>query len=334
MKNFTLKLFAFVVALFATSFIFAQETTFTDDFGVSHDYLTGVDGSIWETVLLNDGLNMSGAEAAITALNTSDTEGALSFATTGSYWDGMHDGGAAIVRTVKKGADFEAQVKVVGGDFLSYGATQVNYLMAGLIAKVKGDSTFELIQAFDVVGWKAVIGMRDIDAAEGLGEENWLYDGITIKDFPYQKIEKYGNTFTGYYSADGAIWNEIYSVEKPQFEKKDIQVGLYCATYTTSEGRVIFDDFSLTDYSEPDAVINLNATNTVKASYKDQKIEVTNSSNKTINNIKLVSTNGAVIYNSRNINSSAFSIPVSKNGMYILVSECEGKTFSQKIAVF
>jgi hypothetical protein len=334
MKNFTLKLFAFVVALFATSFIFAQETTFTDDFGVSHDYLTGVDGSIWETVLLNDGLNMSGAEAAITALNTSDTEGALSFATTGSYWDVMHDGGAALVRTVKKGADFEAQVKVVGGDFLSFGATQVNYLMAGLIAKVKGDSTFELIQAFDVVGWKAVIGMRDIDPAEGLGEENWLYDGITIKDFPYQKIEKYGNTFTGYYSADGAIWNEIYSVEKPQFEKKDIQVGLYCATYTTNEGRVVFDDFSLTDYSEPDAVINLNATNTVKASYKDQKIEVTNSSNKTINNIKLVSTNGAVIYNSRNINSSAFSIPVSKNGMYILVSECEGKTFSQKIAVF
>jgi hypothetical protein len=334
MKNFTLHLFAFVVALFATTFIFAQETTYSDDFSVAHDYLTGVEGSIWDGVLLNNGLNSTDMEAEITALNTSDNAGALSFATINSYWDVFHDGGAALVRTVKKGADFEVQVKVVGGDFPSYGATQVNYLMAGLIAKVKGDSTFLLIQAFDIPKWNAVIGMRDIDPAEGLLEENWLYDGITIKDFPFQKIEKYGTTFTGYYSADGSIWNKIYTVEKPQFEGKDIQVGLYCATYTTSEGRVIFDDFSLIDYSEPSSVIEVKASQSIKAVYHDQKIVVANSSNKAINSVKLYATNGAVIYNYNNISSPSFSIPVTKNGLYILVSESEGKTFSQKIAVY
>jgi regulation of enolase protein 1 (concanavalin A-like superfamily) len=335
MKNFTLKLFAFVVALFATSFIFAQETTYTDDFSVAHDYLTGVEGSIWETVLLNNGLNSSGVEAEITALNTTDNTGSLAFATINSYWDVFHDGGAALVRTVKGGADFEMQVKIVGGDYLSLGvAAQVNYLMSGLIAKVKDDSTFLLIQAFDIPVWNAVIGMRDIDPAEGLLEENWLYDGLTIADFPYQKLEKYGTTFTGSYSADGSIWNEIYSVEKPEFTGKDIQVGLYSATYTTNEGRVIFDDFSLIDYSDHSSVIDVKALQSIKAVYHDQKIVVANSSNKAINNVKLYSTNGAVIYNQNNINSSSFSIPVTKNGLYIMVSESAGKTFSQKIAVY
>ena len=334
MKNFTLKLIISVVALFATTSIFAQETTYTDDFSVAHDYLTGGASGIWEGILLNNGLNVTDVTAEITKLNTTDSTGVLTFATKNSAWDGGDDRGAALYRTIKGGADFEMQVKVVGGDYISFGAAQVNYLMSGLIAKVKGDSTFLLIQAFDIPKWTAVIGMRDIDPAEGLLEENWKSEGLTIAEFPYQKLEKYGTTFTGYYSADGSIWNVIYSVEKPEFTGKDIQVGLYSATYTNNEGKVIFDDFSLTDYDPHVSVNSVKSSQSFKASYHNQNIVVTSSSNKTINSLKLYSTIGAVVYSNKNINSSSFSIPVAKNGLYILVSESAGKTFSQKIAVY
>jgi len=336
MKNSTLKLLFMAVTFLAASTVFAQEgKTYTDDFGVAHDYLTSdVAGTIWEGILLNTGGNATETEAEITALNTTDKAGELSLTTINSAWDGGNDRGAALYRTVKGGADFEMQIKISGGDYLSLGATaRLDYLMSGLIAKVKGDTTFVLIQAFDVSEWSAVIGMRDIDAAEGFAEENWKFEGLTLADFPYQKLEKYGETFTGYYSADGVAWEEIYSVEKPQFTGKDIQVGIYSATYTANEGHVIFDDFSMIDYNENVSANSIKSPSTLKAFYRNNSIVVDNGSRDVISSVKLIGIDGAVKF-SKNVNSTSLSIPVSQKGMYVLVSEIGGKSYSQKIAAY
>ncbi|MBP7507320.1 MAG: T9SS type A sorting domain-containing protein [Prolixibacteraceae bacterium] len=335
MKNFTLQ-FLIIIAVVLLSFrVLAQEgTTYTDDFSVVNDYLTTPKNGIWEGVLLNSNVWTVDVTAEITVLNTKDNAGALSFATKNSNWAVGNDNGAALYRTVKNGADFEAQVKIAGGDFISFGAERHDYMMTGLIARVKGDSTFILVQAFDVVDWSAVIGVRDIVPAEGLLQENWLFDGLTIADFPYQKLEKYGNAITGYYSADGVMWNEIYSVEKPEFANKDIQVGIYHATYTENEGMAIFDDFSMVDYNEPSSSSTIKKSNNIKAIYSNGEILLNNIANRKISNVCLYGLDGALKYKNSNINSSSYSIQVMDRGMYVVVAESEGKTYSQKIAVY
>lgn len=334
MKNFTLQLLI-IVLVFLSSNVSAQEgTTYTDDFSAVNDYLTTPANGIWEGVLLNSNVWTVDVTAEITVLNTKDSPGTLSFSTKNSNWAIGNDNGAALYRTVKNGADFEAQVKIVGGDFISFGAERHDYMMTGLIARVKGDTTIILVQAFDVVDWSAVIGVRDVVPAEGLLQENWLFDGLTIADFPYQKLEKYGNTITGYYSADGVMWNEIYSVEKPEFANKDIQVGIYHATYTENEGLAIFDDFSMVDYNEPSSSDVIKNSNNLKAVYSNGEILINNTSNRTINNVCLYGIDGTLNYKNSNINSSSISLPVNARGMYVVVAESEGKTYSQKIAVY
>jgi hypothetical protein len=334
MKNFTLQLLIIVLVVLSSRVSAQEGTTYTDDFSVKNDYLTTPVNGIWEGVLLNDNVWTVDVAAEITVLNTNDNEGALSFATKNSNWAVGNDNGAALFRTVKNGADFEAQVKITGGDFISFGAERHDYMMTGLIARVKGDSTFILVQAFDVVDWSAVIGVRDIVPAEGLLQENWLFDGLTIADFPYQKLEKYGDAITGYYSADGVMWNEIYSVEKPEFKGKDIQVGIYHATYTENEGLAIFDDFTLIDYNEPNSSEIVKKSISIKATYLNGEISLNNTSGRAINNVCLYGLDGALKYKNSNVNSSSFSIPVTDRGMYVVVAESEGKTHSQKIAVY
>ncbi|MBN1925412.1 MAG: T9SS type A sorting domain-containing protein [Prolixibacteraceae bacterium] len=331
MRNFTLMLIALLIVAFTAN---AQEgTAYTDDFSAEIDYLTaGVDGTIWDGILLNSGLwDMGEIVAEITALNTTDNPGTLTFASMNSHWAVGSDNGAAIYRTVKNGADFEVQVKIAGGDFLSFGLAElVPYHMPGIIAKVADDTTFILIQVFDIQDWSAVIGMRDIVPAGDLLQENWQ-TGFTLADNPYIKLEKYENLFTGYYSADGVVWNEIYSVEKPEFAGKDIQVGLYSATYTESVGTVHFDDYSMVDYNEPGAV-NVAKELSLKAFYSNGAIRVSSSSN--LGNVKVYRTDGSLFLSRANVNSSQLSIPVQNKGIYLLSCESAGEVQTQKVLVY
>lgn len=340
MRNFTLTLCVLaVVMLFATGLKAQDGTTYTDDFSVARDYLTeGVTGTIWDAVVVNDTLWGNGVAAEITSLNTNDLPGALSFSAINSSLAWGADNGAFIYKTVAGGADFEAQVKIVGGDFISFGAEQVFYFMPGLIAKVANDTTFVLLQAFDVLEWGAVYGVRDIIPAEGLQQENWVSQteeatDLKVAEYPYMKLEKYESTFTGYYSNDGMVWHEIYSVDKPEFAGKDIQVGLYCASYTDAEGLVQFDDYSMVDYNENSSAAQFEATEP-SAFYSNHEITVNTSSKSNISSVKLYSIDGALRYSNNNVNARSLSFPVNNSGMYILVSETAGKVYTQKISAY
>nr|HPR32656.1 hypothetical protein [Prolixibacteraceae bacterium] len=141
MKNFTLSLLTFAVAFLFVCTVQAQDegTTYSDDFSAQIDYLSsGVSGTIWEGILLNNNVWDAGETVAeITKLNTTEAAGALTFSTMNSHWAIGMDCGAALYRTVKNGADFEAQVKITDGQYLSLGYERCDYLMSGIIAKVK-----------------------------------------------------------------------------------------------------------------------------------------------------------------------------------------------------
>lgn len=339
MRNFTFLTMLLVVLALGVN----AQTTYSDDFSAAHDYLTdGVTGTIWDGLVVNDNVWESTSTAVITELNTNSTAGVLTFSDSLSYWGVGGDNGAMLYRKVAADVDFSVQVKIAGGDFPSFGADEVYYLMSGLIARIPNDTAFILTQAFDVPGWSAVWGVRDVvpgvdEEGTALEEQNWVfinedtYDDLKIVDFPYCKLTKEGTQFTGYYSADAENWIQIYTVNKSNFAGKELQVGLYSATYTNALGTVLFDDFSLTVEGSASSPIIANS-NKVKAFYKANKIEV--SSNSTINNLKLYNINGSLISNMNNISSNSYSIPVEKSGVYILVSECGGKSYSQKVIAY
>lgn len=337
MKKFTYLLVVLFVAFIGKA---NAQATFTDDFSSGHDYLTGgVEGTIWDGVLVNDNGWDTEDEAVILELNTNTQSGALTFADSLSSWAWGADNGAMIYKTVTADADFSAQVKIVGGDYPSFGADQVNYLMSGLIARIPGDTTFVLTQAFDIPGWSAVWGVRDIVPAEDLVQENWVYmdeetfDDLSIAGYPYCKLTKTGTVFTGYYSADGENWVEIYSVDKPAFAGKEIQVGLYVATYTGSIGTVVFDDFKLYD-SKASSVSakSINNSDVMKAFYSNKNIVIKSTS--AISNINVYNIGGALVSTVNNVNAKSYSIPVEKDGVYLVVSECNGKRYAQKIVAY
>lgn len=345
MKKFTFLTIALLVALLSVNVASAQDEgrLFEDDFSVAHDYLAdGTEGTIFDGFMINDTIwGAYGILGEVTSLNTSENEGGLTFAGFNTHWAWGADNGAFLYKTINEaGGDFEVQVKIVGGDFPSLtGLDLVPWFMPGLMAKVEGDTTFTLVQSFDMPVWGAVHGVRDIVPAEGNAQENWISmdengDTLTIANCPYIKLEKYETTMTGYCSRDGEVWIKIYEVEKPEYAEATIQVGLYHASYEANPATVIFDDFKLTDYSSFVDVDDKNLADLLQVSYSNKVVKVKNSSMTTIDKVELYSITGALVYSSNNQSDSEISIPVEKNGIYILRAQSNGNRFTKKVSVY
>ncbi|MFB6318170.1 T9SS type A sorting domain-containing protein [Saccharicrinis sp. FJH54] len=343
MKNFTFLVAIVCIAFVSFGTVSAQDgTVYTDDFSTGHDYLTdGFDGTIWQGILLNDTvLGSTGMGAAeLSVLNTNDDPGVLTYTSARTAWSTVADNGALLYRNIKSGADFEMSVKIVDGDFLSFGLEAlVEYFMPGLMVKVKDETTYVLVQAFDIYDWGAIYGVRDIFPAEGMAEENWIKDDdsanpVSIASYPYIKLEKYGNEFIGYYSADGEIWYEIYTAVKPEVEGKDLQVGLYSATYTTNSATVKFDDFKLIDYDETSAIKKVSTSSPVSSYSTNSRVIVRNNSGESMGSVKLYSIDGAMVYSAKAIDAQRIEIPVSNNGIYIMDATVNGNRYTQKVVV-
>jgi hypothetical protein len=333
MKNFTF-LFAILVVL---SLGVNAQKTYTDDFSVAHDYVAnGVTGTMWDGLKVNSGFLEVTMTAVLNTLNTSDSLGTLSFSTTSSCWAGDNDNGVFLYKNIAADANFEVSVKIAGGDFPSNGATAVPYLMAGPMVRRADTISFLACQSFDQ--YSVGYGLRSIPASlsSTAAEENWTSTDdegtdITTTAYPYMKLTRVGSVYTASCSADGVKWFDYQENERPDLNGHALQIGLYNATYTENAGKAIFDDFKLIDKSGTSAVTS-SKVNPIKAYGRTGSITV--NSSKEISSLKLIGIDGSEKLNLKNVNASSYSFVVEKQGVYILKSVVEGKSYTQKVLVY
>ncbi len=327
-----------LVILFAASVSAQTGKIYHDSFSKARDYLTdGVTGTIWDGLKVNSGFLTVTPVAQITVLNTKDQAGALSFSTNNSYWGGDNDNGAFLYKNIAADADFTVTYKIVGGDWPSLGATAIPYLMAGALVRRADTISFLATQAFDQ--YSVGFDLRSIPAALSStgNEENWTGtddngDDLTVKSFPWVKLTRKGATFTASCSADSVTWFDYQVNNRPDFKKHALQVGLYDATYTSSEGKAIFSNFTLIDYSKTTGVNPTQANSEpVKAYAANNKIYV--SGTEKISSVRIVSITGSVVYEKKGLNVSLLQVPVSKTGIYIAVVESAGHSYAKKVVV-
>lgn len=351
MRNFTLKFIVLIIAIFGSSQLFAQ-ATFTDDFSAEKDYITDDFGAIWDGFYLN--MSDEVDTAALKVFDTKTNPGSLTITAKSTAWAADAETGFFYYKSLfAQGADFDAKVKIVTGDFKTMAAPDgIPYFMPGLMVRAKGADviTFVQTQAFDRFDYnKAVFRQLNAPDVDEVGDESWTPRNTQLKDiglsdvadedfsvanFPWIRLEKVGTKVNSYVSDDGQTWYKIWTTERPDLNNYMLEVGLSHSAYSDNITTVVFDDYSVKDMSADGVSSNQLSLSQVKSFYKDHNIVVTNGSNSPLKSVKLYGVDGAVHYNIKGANESTFSIPVEKLGMYILVVENEGKTFSQKIAAY
>lgn len=329
-----------ITSIFAVLILFSissmAQVEYIDEFDVSRDYLTeGTEGTIWDGYLINHGTGDNGGE--LIALNTSDSAGVLSFTTAYTFWaEADYNDGAILYKMIPAGHDFELSVQVVGGNFESFTGEPFDYLASGFMIQ-NPDSTMQdyiFFIAFDRPVWSCVWNFNSVD--DGIRTENFTNDfALTLAEWPWAKFVKAGDVCTGYVSQDGVTWEEHYSEERDDLNM-ELRVGLGHATYSGEECLARFDHFKLIDNSEvPQAVKDVELNNKIKVYYKaaNQSIVINSFNKNNIDLIKLLRVDGKVIKKVNNA-GNRFEIPVSQHGLYIVVAECDGKVFAEKVVVY
>ena len=211
----------------------------TDDFSASHNYLTeGTAGTLWEDLIgLNAGETVDVLDASVTQA------GELYMASTNGVWTPVWNPlGPFLYRTVE--GDFTAIVKVTGYQ-------DILHNNGGLMARAPktpvdlGGPGEDWVSLDYFPIWSCGNFVRS--ANDDVRTENW-HNGLQFDLYPYLKLERIGNTFYFYISTDGVTWTEMSgcpSLTRPDLDGVPMQVGLFQATYSASQGYVLFDDFSL-----------------------------------------------------------------------------------------
>jgi len=351
MRNFTFQFIVLIFTIFGGGQLFAQ-ATFTDDFGAAKDYITDDFGAIWDGFYQN--MSDEVDTTYLKAFNTTTNPGSLTITASNTTWAADTETGFFYYKGLfAQGADFDAKVKIVSGDFKSMSSPDgIGYFMPGLMVRAKGADviTFVQTQAFDRFDFnKAVFRQLNAPDVNEVGDESWTPRNTLLKDiglssvadedfsvanFPWIRLEKKGTSVNSYVSDDGTTWYKIWTTERPDLKDYMLEVGLSHSTYTENVATVVYDDYSITDMSAEPQSVNQKPINHVKSFYKDQSIIVSNGSNSPLKSIKLYGVGGAIHFSVNSVNESSFTIPIKKTGMYILVVENEGKTFSQKIAAY
>lgn len=334
------KMFTCFMTFLALSSLCLNAQTYSDDFTDAHDYTTGVAGTIWDGVKVNDGILTVAETAELTALNTVLSPGELTFSTIYSYFAGNNDNGVMLYKNVPADTDFDLTVKITGGTFPSFGqGDTVGYLMVGPIVRVDDPDSVKFIalQAFDRPEWGAVYGFRNINMDP---EENWIAadadeNPVSINSHPWMRLEKVGSTYTGYISTDGSTWWDYWTEDRPDMNGFPLQVGLYNATYTDQEGTVVFDDFTLQLPVNSVATISKSEMK-VYYSYVSNSIviESLNEAN-VITELSLVNMAGQVLKAVTNFSGESFNVSEISNGLYIVVARTEdGSMYSKKVVIY
>ncbi len=203
-----------------------------DDFSVERDYTGDLTETIW------DGLFVS-QDSQVIRLNSIDEPGTLAF-------QGRDTGNTNLVFLyieVPADEDFEVITRLDGGDYQSLDG-QVPWHSSGLMVKHPTEMEWVGNLYFDHPEWGATfIGRKFEDG----GEENLNTnaDGMNVADAPWTKMERAGDDFISYYSADGIDWVEYSRHTHPQLLGTNLHVGLVQQMHSADTATAYFGEFSL-----------------------------------------------------------------------------------------
>ena len=215
--------------LLATS-MNASGAFISDTFDAAHDYnANGTAGTIWDGFFYN--FTNGNATVLAADANTSNA-GRLTFRSTNGNWENGDDDGILLYKMVT--GDFDAQVQIIS-------MNNVTWHDAGIMARAAN-----LDDAGSGEDWVAVKhfaqggknGHRSVDTnitttVEASGLQPWI------------RLKRTGNVFASYRSADGATWSLIGATLRNDMAGLAVQVGLWQATFSASQGTALFDNFSL-----------------------------------------------------------------------------------------
>jgi hypothetical protein len=190
----------------------------------------------------NAGMGEAGTLQAWTPGTPEDTpvaNGVLRITSTNGGWADTWNTGAFLYKMVE--GDFAAEVEVVSSDYWWH---QVGGLMARA-ANPDGageNENWVYLTYFPVWG----VGNHIRDTVNGASTESG------VKGYPcdpYLRLERSGNTFYFYSSADGATWTSLPGLEAGVVRDDlpaELQVGIFHANYTGDwQTSMDFDNFSI-----------------------------------------------------------------------------------------
>ena len=213
-----------------------------DDFSTAQDYLAdGVSGSVW------DGFLGLGENETASAINSSMArDGQLYLEATGGDYEGLSELGPFLYVNVS--GNFVATVKVA--DYAGDVNAPVDHLECGLMARVgdldAGGPGEDFVSTCYFPRW---VGNRARSTDDG-GVQNPYGAGAAWNAKPYLQLERNRNTFYYRISDDGVTWDDMGSVERADLAGLPMQVGMWMCTYSSIQGYVAFDDFSVETFVE------------------------------------------------------------------------------------
>ena len=216
----------------------------TDDFETAQDYLTDLSGTIWDQASVSNGADAT-QDGVLNALNTSDTPGVLTINSTNTHFFGAKDDGVLLYQVVPAG-DFDAKVKVVGGDMHSFnGGTDTNHPCGLMVRSTSPKESLDAVRmsAYDHWQWNVThISGSYADGGQDTPGVNLETEG-GVGAYPWLRLERVANVFNTYYSADASNWILLSSFTRDDLAG-DVQVGL--SQHAGGETFTIeFDHFSL-----------------------------------------------------------------------------------------
>lgn len=349
MKKFT-NLLIICALIVGFSTLNAQETvTYSDGFTDALDLLTTAipENSIWEAYEVNAGTNET-QNTVLTGLRAEN--GALVFESEDGSFEGAGlDDGVFLYRTVPGGIDFEAIVKVTGGDFTSFtGGTILYHNSVGILVRSADYPTqpdFIYAMMFELWGIHHMI--KSIDD----GVQTELFTGVSqlaqfpsFLEYPWIKFTRVGNVFTTATSADGITWYETNTVERADFEGIDVRVGLtHCNFVPVDEtdpevisivpgtAQAIVDDFSLT-HEKVASVGDIHANN-FRIWSQDRNVVIESMNNELIQSSKLYTIDGRMIASQDHVSDLRCEFKNLRPGLYIAAAEIGGSTQARKVVV-
>src|ERR1041385_979483 len=255
MKN-VLKTLRLALLLSASSTAALAQTTFTDNFGVAHDYIAnGVNGTIWDGVYLGAGEIASptgvGAAAGSVSVANAGISGAnlFSVASVHTDWENAADDGFLLFKVVT--GDFDMSVHVIGP--IDTGAFNIPGLMvrafgpAGAPPQPANSENSFVWGRFDEFGIANIL-KNNVNGAKtdtGLGTNPntnfWL------------RVERVGDNFNLYEKAlETDPWLSVGVATRTDFAGVPLQAGIEQSDYGNGTTRSAqFEKFSL-------SVSNLN----------------------------------------------------------------------------
>ena len=139
-----------------------------------------------------------------------------------------------------------------------------NYHIAGIIAYADDDNYFAVARRYhssygSSTNRNIFAVLNEVNGS--CSENNWSYD--TLSSVCYLKIEKIGNTFSGYFSADGETWTLVstggngvgsFSNNPNLYNSPNLKVGVFTAKGGSSSAATLdasFENFTINGVAIP-----------------------------------------------------------------------------------